>query len=115
MGLVINSHDNIMYGYIYMAEVGEIDEAKADKGNTRAEVHPKITIKVAKEQLNDDQKQQLGKVVENFEDECLMKFSMVGRGGKVIQIIVFPRHHILPSLKMLPSSRRCSTWSCSMP
>ena len=35
-------------------------------------------------------KQQLARAVENFEDECLMTFSMVSRGGKVIQKESFP-------------------------
>ena len=95
MGHVINIHDNITYGYINMAEVTEIEGAKAAEGDTHAEVHANNTIKVTKEQLSDEQRQQLAKAVENFEDECFMTFSMVGRGGKVIYKGNFPTpHHI---------------------
>ena len=82
-----------MYGFIYIAEVGETDEARADEGDTHAEIHANNTIQVTKEQLSEEQKQQLAKAVENFEDECLMTFSMVGRGGKVIQKNSFPMPH----------------------
>ena len=80
MGHIIN----IMYGYINMVEVSETNGAKAADSDAHAEVHASNTIKVTKEQLSDEQRQQLARAVENFEDECLMTFSMVGRGGKVI-------------------------------
>jgi len=57
VGHVINIHDNIMYGCIYMAEVGETKEVKVNEGDTHAEVHPINTIKVTKEQLSEEQKQ----------------------------------------------------------
>ena len=40
-----------------MTEVGETNEAKADEGDARTEVHPSNTIKVTKEQLSEEQKQ----------------------------------------------------------
>ena len=52
--------------------------------------HANYTIKVTKEQLSEEYKQQLAKVVENFEDECLMTLSMVSRGRKVIRKNSFP-------------------------
>ena len=64
MGHIVNICDNITYGYINMAEVTETEEAKAAEGDTHAEVHANNTIKVTKEQLNDEQKQLLAKVVE---------------------------------------------------
>ena len=59
MGPIINIHDNI-----YIAEVYETNEAKAAEGDTHVEVHANNTIKVTKEQLNDEQKQLLAKAVE---------------------------------------------------
>ena len=64
VGLVINIHDNIIYDNIYMASVSKTNEAKAAEGDTHAEVHANNTIKVTKEQLNDEQKQKLAKAVE---------------------------------------------------
>ena len=64
MGPVINIHDNIIYDNIYIAKVSETNEAKAAEGDTHVEVHANNTIKVTKEQLNDEQKQQLAKAVE---------------------------------------------------
>ena len=93
MGHIINIHDNTTYGYISMAEVTKADKTKAAEGDTHAEVHTNNTIKVTKEQLSEEQKQQLARAVENFEDECLMTFSMLSRGGKVIQKENFPMPH----------------------
>ena len=43
----INTHDNIMYGYINLVE------GKSTDGDTHAEIHANNTIKITKEQLND--------------------------------------------------------------
>ena len=48
-----------------MAEVTETEEAKAAEGDTHAEVHANNTIKVTKEQISDESKQQLAKVSDN--------------------------------------------------
>jgi len=47
VGHIINTHDNIMYGYINLVE------GKSTDGNTHAEIHANNTIKITKEQLND--------------------------------------------------------------
>ena len=52
----MNIHNNIMYNYIYMAEIGETDGAKAEEGDSHAEVHASNTIKLTKEQLSEEQK-----------------------------------------------------------
>jgi hypothetical protein len=71
-----------------------MDEGKATDDDTHAEVHTNNTIKVTKEQLTDEQKQQLAQAIEGFEDACLLTFSMVGRQDKLIQKTNFrtPRH-----------------------
>ena len=56
-----------------------MDEGKATDDDTHAEVHTNNTIEVTKEQLTDEQKQQLAQAIEGFEDACLLTFSMVGR------------------------------------
>ena len=64
VGHAINIHDNIIYDNIYIAEVSETNEAKATEGDTHVEVQANNTIKVTKEQLNDEQEQQFAKAVE---------------------------------------------------
>ena len=49
----INTHDNIMYGYINLVE------GKSTDGDTHAEIRGDNVLNVTKEQLSDDQKQQL--------------------------------------------------------
>jgi len=65
VGHVINIHDNIMYTYNNMVEGKSVD------GDTHAEISGDNVLKVTKEQLSDDQKQQLARTVEGFEDACL--------------------------------------------
>ena len=68
--------------------MGHVINIQDDK---HAEVQINNTIKVTKEQVSDEQKQELAKVVEGFEDECLLTSSMVGREGKVIRKGNFPK------------------------
>ena len=78
VGHIINIHDNIMYAYVNKIK------GKAADDDTHAEIHANSTIKITKEQLSNNQRQQLARAVECFEDECLQMFSMVDREGNVI-------------------------------
>jgi hypothetical protein len=65
-------------------------EVNSADGDHHTEVHTDNTIKFTKEQLSDEQRQQLAEAVKGFEDECLLTFGMVGREGKVIKKTDFP-------------------------
>ena len=65
-------------------------EVNSADGDHHTEVHTDNTIKFTKEQLSDEQRQQLAEAVKGFEDECLLTFGMVSREGKVIKKTDFP-------------------------